>query len=214
MLQAYVPILVLTADLTPESRLRALSMGARDYLTKPFNETEVLLRIRNVLETRFLYLEAVERAEALEDMVRERTKDLADQLAQTQRVAEHRRSLLSRMARREAHPSRLGSASTEAQMPAGTPKDNEGPRQAIPNATTYPSYGYRQEMVEGHPPYLTYYYTSPPVTDEYSPAWRGYYRYAYPGDTSGRNANTSPRCEPLTGAAYVDCLHGAAPGGS
>jgi len=103
-------------------------------------------------------------------------------------------------------------AGDDGQQPFGA--DNEGPRQAIPNATTYPSYGYRQEMVEGHPPYLTYYYTSPPVTDEYSPAWRGYYRYAYPGDTSGRNANTSPRCEPLTGAAYVDCLHGAAPGGS
>ena len=103
-------------------------------------------------------------------------------------------------------------AGDDGQLPIGA--DNEGPRQATPSATTYPSYGYRQEMVEGHPPYLTYYYTSPPVTDEYSPAWRGYYRYAYPGDTSGRNANTSPRCEPLTGAAYVDCLHGAAPGGS
>ena len=103
-------------------------------------------------------------------------------------------------------------AGDDGQLPIGA--DNEGPRQATPNTTIYPSYGYRQEMVEGHPPYLTYYYTSPPVTDEYSPAWRGYYRYAYPGDTSGRNANTSPRCEPLTGAAYVDCLHGAAPGGS
>jgi DNA-binding response OmpR family regulator len=100
----YLPILVLTADLTPEARLRALSMGARDYLTKPFNETEVLLRIRNVLETRFLYLEAVERADALEAMVRERTRDLADQLAQTQRVSEHRRSLLSRIARRQSRP--------------------------------------------------------------------------------------------------------------
>jgi hypothetical protein len=101
-------------------------------------------------------------------------------------------------------------AGDDGQQPIGA--DNEGPRQALPNAT-YPSYGYRQEMVEGHPPYLTYYYTSPPVTDEYSPTWRGYYRYAYPGDTSGRNTNTSPRCAPLTGAAYSDCLHGAAPGG-
>jgi DNA-binding response OmpR family regulator len=98
---SYVPILVLTADLTPEARLRALSMGARDYLTKPFNETEVLLRIRNVLETRFLYLEAVQRADALEAMVRERTKDLAERLARAERVSEHRRSLLSRMTRRE-----------------------------------------------------------------------------------------------------------------
>ena len=101
---SYVPILVLTADLTPESRLRALSMGARDYLTKPFNETEALLRIRNVLENRFLYLEAVERADALEAMVQERTKELAEKLAQTERVSEHRRSLLSRMAGRDRPP--------------------------------------------------------------------------------------------------------------
>jgi DNA-binding response OmpR family regulator len=97
---AYLPILVLTADLTPEARLRALAMGARDYLTKPFNETEVLLRIRNVLETRFLYLQAVERAQSLEAMVGDRTKDLTDRLARAERVSEHRRSLLSRLTRR------------------------------------------------------------------------------------------------------------------
>ena len=129
-------------------------------------------------------------------------------------------------------------AGDNGRQPIGA--DSDSPRQAIPNATTndvnvdymtttayygepttYPSYGYRQEMIEEHPAYMTYYYTSPPtystspsVTDEYSPAWRGYNRYVYPGDTSGRNTNASPRCEPLSGAAYVDCLHGAAPGGS
>jgi CheY-like chemotaxis protein len=52
----YLPILVLTADVTPEAMKRALAMGARDFLTKPFDPTEVLLRIRNLLETRALYL--------------------------------------------------------------------------------------------------------------------------------------------------------------
>jgi hypothetical protein len=121
-------------------------------------------------------------------------------------------------------------AGDNGRQPIGA--DNDSPRQAIPNATTndvnvdyttttyygetttYPNYGYRQEMIEEHPAYLTYYYTSPPVTNEYSPAWRGYNRYAHPRDTSGRNINASPRCEPLSGAAYVDCLHGAAPGGN
>ncbi len=63
----YVPILVLTADITPEARERALAGGARDFLTKPLEITEVVLRIRNLLETRLLYLaqqEARERAEA------------------------------------------------------------------------------------------------------------------------------------------------------
>jgi CheY-like chemotaxis protein len=53
----YLPILVLTADVTPEAMKRALAMGARDFITKPFDPTEVLLRIRNLLETRALYLE-------------------------------------------------------------------------------------------------------------------------------------------------------------
>ena len=121
----YLPIVVLTADLTPEARLRALSMGARDYLTKPFNETEVLLRIRNVLESRFLYLKAVERAEALEAVVRERTKGLSDQLAKTQRVSEHRRSLLSRMARRQASSKGEGPA-LDGSHAGKTPQESEG----------------------------------------------------------------------------------------
>ncbi len=54
---AYLPILVLTADATQEAKQRALSMGAKDFLTKPFDATEVLLRIQNLLETRFLHLQ-------------------------------------------------------------------------------------------------------------------------------------------------------------
>lgn len=120
-------------------------------------------------------------------------------------------------------------AGDNGRQPIGA--DNDSPRQAIPNAmtndapvdyvtttyygvdTTYPSYGYRDRMVDSHPGYMTYYYTNPPVADEYSAAPPGYYRFAYPGDTSTRNTNTSPRCAPLTDAAYVDCLHGSAPGG-
>jgi signal transduction histidine kinase/DNA-binding NarL/FixJ family response regulator len=52
----YFPILVLTADVTPETKLRALSEGASDFLTKPLDAVEVVLRIRNLLATRFLHL--------------------------------------------------------------------------------------------------------------------------------------------------------------
>ncbi len=52
----YLPIVVLTADTTREARERALSGGANDFITKPFERTEVLLRTRNLLETRFLHL--------------------------------------------------------------------------------------------------------------------------------------------------------------
>jgi putative two-component system response regulator len=53
----FLPILVLTADVTPEAKQRALASGAKDFLAKPFDPTEVLLRIKNLLETRTLHLE-------------------------------------------------------------------------------------------------------------------------------------------------------------
>jgi DNA-binding response OmpR family regulator len=53
---AFLPILILTADIRPEVKRRALSAGAKDFVTKPFDRTEVLLRIQNLLETRFLHL--------------------------------------------------------------------------------------------------------------------------------------------------------------
>jgi putative two-component system response regulator len=53
---SFLPILILTADIRPEIKRRALSAGAKDFVTKPFDRTEVLLRIQNLLETRFLHL--------------------------------------------------------------------------------------------------------------------------------------------------------------
>ena len=50
-----VPIVFLTADVNPEHRHRALSLGAKDFLEKPFDHDEVVLRIRNLLETRLLH---------------------------------------------------------------------------------------------------------------------------------------------------------------
>ena len=49
------PILVLTADTTLQARRRALSLGAKDFVVKPFDIVEVALRISNLLETRILY---------------------------------------------------------------------------------------------------------------------------------------------------------------
>jgi CheY-like chemotaxis protein len=48
----YLPILVLTADVSATARERALSVGAKDFLTKPFNQTEVVCACKNLLETR------------------------------------------------------------------------------------------------------------------------------------------------------------------
>ena len=74
----YVPILVLTADITNETKQRALSSGAKDFLTKPVDLSEVYLRIRNLLETRLLHLQVSEHNNELEQKVRERTRELEE----------------------------------------------------------------------------------------------------------------------------------------
>jgi len=74
----YLPILVLTGDVTSEVKERALSSGASDFLSKPFDTTEVILRIKNLLRTRYLHTELRRYNETLEAKVRERTRQLAE----------------------------------------------------------------------------------------------------------------------------------------
>jgi adenylate cyclase len=52
---SYLPVLVVTAQ--PDHKLRALQAGARDFVSKPFDLTEVLMRVRNMIEVRLLHLE-------------------------------------------------------------------------------------------------------------------------------------------------------------
>jgi putative two-component system response regulator len=73
----FLPILVLTADANPQVKRRALSAGAKDFLTKPFDQTELLLRIMNMLETRFLHIQLANQNQILEQKVTERTRELA-----------------------------------------------------------------------------------------------------------------------------------------
>ncbi len=51
----HLPILVLTADATRDTRLRALALGAKDFISKPLDALETMLRVWNLLETRALY---------------------------------------------------------------------------------------------------------------------------------------------------------------
>jgi signal transduction histidine kinase len=62
----YLPIVVLTADASDEARRRALQEGATDFLTKPLDLLEILLRVGNLLETRRLHLELRQRNARLE----------------------------------------------------------------------------------------------------------------------------------------------------
>lgn len=72
----YLPILVVTGDPTSEARRRALSLGARDFLTKPLSPSEVRLRVRNLMETRFLHQQLRQHNLLLEHRVDERTMEL------------------------------------------------------------------------------------------------------------------------------------------
>jgi len=72
----YLPILVLTAQLDQETRQKALAFGAKDFLTKPFQHWEALLRIRNQLETRYFYKRQILRADILEREVAKRTEEI------------------------------------------------------------------------------------------------------------------------------------------
>lgn len=74
----YLPILILTGDVSAEAKQRTLSAGAKDFLAKPFESGEVLLRIRNLLETRRLHLALRGHNETLETAVLERTRALRE----------------------------------------------------------------------------------------------------------------------------------------
>jgi len=71
-----VPVLMITADDSPHIKRRALALGAKDFLSKPYDSAEVLLRIRNLLETRFLYRKLRRQNTELEQKVTERTREL------------------------------------------------------------------------------------------------------------------------------------------
>ena len=99
---SFLPILILTADVTSSTRQRALSGGATDFVGKPFDNGEVLQRCRNLLATRALHLALQQQNARLEETVRQRTQDLENTLeelrtTQQQRVEQERMRALGEM---------------------------------------------------------------------------------------------------------------------
>jgi putative two-component system response regulator len=106
-----LPVLVLTGDATDEVKRRALSGGARDFLTKPFDQHEVRLRVQNLLEIRRLQLKQRETELELERRVAMRTAELEEaRLEVLERLAtagEFRDDETGEHARRVGHTAQL-----------------------------------------------------------------------------------------------------------
>jgi two-component system, NtrC family, sensor kinase len=91
--KSYAPILVLTAESDPVVRLKALQVGARDFLSKPLDISEVLCRIQNILEVRLLNKNLEIQKNSVEQRVLERTVDLKQANRQLKKeIAERKRS--------------------------------------------------------------------------------------------------------------------------
>jgi diguanylate cyclase (GGDEF)-like protein len=83
----YVPVIMLTAQVDREVKLKALQVGVRDFLIKPFDRVEVLIRLRNIIEAHRLHHDLHQRNRSLDDLVQERTKELELEV-QSRRMAE------------------------------------------------------------------------------------------------------------------------------
>ena len=119
--EGYLPILVLTADSLPATKKRALSSGATDFLAKPFDAVEVVLRIRNLLQTRFLHLALQNENQTLGKKVAERTHDLEEaEIEMLERLAV---ASESRDDNTGEHTQRVGKLAAALGLGAGWPED-------------------------------------------------------------------------------------------
>lgn len=104
------PIIILTAQIDDNTRQRALSMGVRDFITKPFKQDEVLQRIQNAIDVENRYQIRSQQAKTLERLVAKRTRAL-ERLTRLDPATglPNRRSLLGQLRRRAkaAQPTRL-----------------------------------------------------------------------------------------------------------
>jgi len=84
-----VPVIFLSASSDINDKLKAFQGGGVDYIEKPFQEAEVLARVRNHLRLRRVQVELAAARDTLEDKVAERTRELAEREAALEYLAYH-----------------------------------------------------------------------------------------------------------------------------
>jgi len=72
------PIIIISAQVGREFRLKALGSGARDFVGNPFDQDELLMRVRNLLDVHLAHRLLFDQKAVLEDMVRVRTEALQE----------------------------------------------------------------------------------------------------------------------------------------
>lgn len=79
----FLPIIVISGDVTTKTKRRVLAAGAKDFLTKPLDRFEVVFRVRNTLETAQFYKAVSERNSFLQGFIQDRTISEREQGART-----------------------------------------------------------------------------------------------------------------------------------
>jgi signal transduction histidine kinase len=77
----FLPVVVLTGDIGQVARNNALDLGADDFLTKPLDRQEVVLRVRNLLSTRRLHVELARAYRHKSDFLASMSHELRTQLS-------------------------------------------------------------------------------------------------------------------------------------
>ena len=93
--QERLPVLVVTGDSSRDARQQALTRGAKDFVTKPFDMVEVLLRVRNLLESRMLF----------QDLRKQNRTLLESATGRKKEIESTRIEMIERLALADAHPS-------------------------------------------------------------------------------------------------------------
>lgn len=96
----YVPIIVLTADTTSDTRDAALDAGATDFLTKPLDVDETILRVRNLLEVRALHRRLSDSNTQLSGQLRARDRRERSALAAREKTVESVAAVIAQRATR------------------------------------------------------------------------------------------------------------------